>query len=384
MVAADFSVVASAPAVAALGAALTHFRFFHAVGERLPLEARRYASRFDTRSARWIKTEFGLVYPAVPAATSFSVECAYAFPDGTIRPVKMERRIPAGWTGSVHAQGIGWGSSGNWPVGTYRVSCRSEGREFGAGSFELIDNTAPPAVQGALLAVFGRKGPIGGAPDTRFVLGQFDSLFAEATFPSRIAGDSTLLHCTAFDPLGEAAGFEIPTAVKNRTITGTGRIPLDPPLARGLYSVECRINNRSVGVERFEMTGAPEVKALDARLLGSALYEGGDQSPDDEAVSDESFSATRVRSFWLMMLFDHPSDAGAGPLGYGCKVIGARNVVIGDSGPQTATIAPGERAIVLITRLALLPRQRWTPGRYTVACTGGAGSLLSTRFELTR
>ena len=381
----EFSVVKSPPAVAGLDAALTHIRFFHSIGERLPVEPRRYGTRFDTRTARWVKVEFGLVYPAVAAPTAVTVECAYTFPDGTIRPSKIERRIPAGWTGSVHAQGVGWNQPGNWPAGSYRVSCASDGREFAAGSFDVVDGGATAAaLPGASLVVFGRKGPIGGAPDTRFVVGTFDSLFAEATVPPRAAGDSTTLRCTAYDPLGASAGFEMPGSVRNRTMTGTGRISFEPPVARGWYSVDCRINNRPIAAERFEMTGPPELTALDARFVASAIFEGGDQPPDDESVSDVSFSAARIRSLWLVALLDHPTDAGSGPFGYSCKLTGARNTVIGDSGPQTITIAPGDRAIVLVTRMPLAPRQRWTPGRHILTCSGGLGAFLTVRIDITR
>lgn len=381
----EFTVVKNPPAIVALGAALTHLRLFHGTGERLPVEPRRYGTRFDSRTARWIKVEFGLLYPSVTTPTAFTVECAYTFPDGTIRPVRVERKVPAGWTGSVHTQGVGWDQTGNWPVGTYRVSCRSDGREFGAASFDVANGGADGAgIPGATVAVFGRKGPIGGAPEKRFGVGTFDSLFAEATVPPRAAGDSSTLHCSAFDPLGAAASFDIPGAVRNRAMTGTGRIIFEPPMARGWYSVECRINNRSIATERFEMTGPPELPAVDARFLTSALFEGAELPPDDEAVSDVSFSAAPVRSFWLVALLDHPSDTGAGPFGYSCKMTGARNAVISESGPQTVTIAPGDRAIVLRTRLPLSPRQRWTPGRYTVSCSSGGGTILTTRLDLTR
>ena len=118
VVSSEFKVVRGRAAVEALGASLTHLRFFQSQAERLPVETRRYGTRFDARSARWIKTEFGLVYSSAPAPVIFSVECSYTFPDGTTRPVAIERRIPAGWTGSVHAQGIGNDRPGAWPAGT--------------------------------------------------------------------------------------------------------------------------------------------------------------------------------------------------------------------------------------------------------------------------
>jgi hypothetical protein len=381
----EFKVLKSQPAVAALGAALTHLRLFHGVGERLPVEPRRYGSRFDSHTTRWVKVEFGLLYRPVAAPTAFTVECAYTFPDGTIRPVRVERRVPAGWTGSIHTQGVGWDQTGNWPVGSYRVSCRSDGREFGAAMFEVVDGGATGAgTQGATLVVFGRKGPIGGAPERRFVVGTFDSLFAEATVPPRAAGDSTIFRCSALDPLGAAAAFDLTGAVKNRAMIGTGRISFDPPMARGWYTVECGINGRVVATERFEMTGPPELPSLDARMIANGIFEGAEQPPDDEAISDVSYSAARIRSFWLVAMLDHPSDTGAGRFGYSCKITDARNTLISDGGPQVVTLVPGDRSIVLRTRLPLAAKQRWIPGRHTVSCASGGETILTTRLDLTR
>ena len=101
-------------------------------------------------------------------------------------------------------------------------------------------------------------------------------------------------------------------------------------------------------------------------------------------MADVSFSAARVRSFWLVALYDHPTDTGAGRFGLSCRITGARNALISDSGPQILTIAPGDRAIVLRARFTLAPRQRWAAGRYTVNCAGGSGTIFSTGFDLTR
>lgn len=382
---AEFTVVKSPPAIAALSAVPAGMRFYHSTAERLPVEPRRYSARFDSRSARWVKTELAFLYPPASAPVAFTLQCDYTFPDGTIRPARVERRVPAGWTGSVHVLGVGWDQPGNWPAGAYKVSCQSDGRVFASGSFEMVDAAAATAgIQGATLAVFGRKGPIGGAPDREFMVGQFDSLFAEANVPPRAAGDSTAIRCTAFDPTGAAAQFDLPGAVRGRAVQGTGKLGFDPPFARGGYAVECRVANRVLGVERFDMKGAAEVAGLDARLLASALYEGTDQVPDDEAVPDVSFSAARVRSFWVVAFFDHPTDAGAGTLPYTCRISGPRNVVFSDPGPQTLTIGPGDRTLVLRTRFPLAPRQRWIPGKYQLRCQSGAGPLLATGFDLTR
>ncbi len=383
----EFKVVKAAAAVGPLGASLTHLRFFQSLADRLPVENRLYGTRFDGRSARWVKTEFGLVYPAVPAPVTFTVECVYRFPDGTLRPVSVERRVPGGWTGSVHAQGLGWDQPGNWPAGTYRVSCTSEGREFAAGSFEVFDGKAAAApTSGGALRFLGRKNGAAGPPAAAqsFEAGGFDTLYAEASVPARAAGDSTAFRCDLTDPAGLTSGFSLAGEVRDRALVGSGPMgPLGAPKLRGGYRVECRAG-KAVTAERFEVTGAPDLPALDARLVASALYEGADTPPDDEGVPDVSFAAPRVRSLWLVALLDHPSDLGAGTLTYSCRITGARNAAIGNTGPQRVSVAAGDRSIVLRQRLAPPPRQRWAPGHYAIACSSGGTTFLRTGFDITR
>ncbi len=384
----EFKVVKAAAAVGALGASLTHLRFFQSLTERLPVEGRLYGTRFDARAARWVKTEFGLVYPPVAAPVTFTVECVYTFPDGTLRPVSVERRVPAGWTGSVHAQGLGWEQPGNWPPGIYRVSCRNEGKEFAAGSFEVFDGKAPAApTSGGSLKFLGRKsGTPGPSPYAQsFEVGGIDTLYAEASVPSRSAGDSTGFRCNVTDPAGITSGFPLPGEVRDRALVGSGPMgPLGAPRLRGTYRVECRVGARALAADRFEMTGAPDLPALDARLVASAFYEGADTPPDDEAVPDVTFAAPRVRSLWLVALLDHPGELGAGTLTYSCRISGARNAMISDTGPQRVSVAAGDRSILLRQRLAPPPRQRWAPGRYGIACSSGGVTFLKTGFDLTR
>jgi hypothetical protein len=370
--------------VEALGASLTHLRFFQSQAERLPLETRRYGTRFDARSARWIKTEFGLVYSAVAAPVTFLVECRYSFPDGTTRPVKVERRIPAGWTGSVHAQGIGNDRPGGWPAGIYRVSCGSDGREFAAGNFEMVDADAAPAA-GSTLRFLARKSGAAAASATTFDLGTFDSLFVEASVPVRAAADSTVFRCDVSDPAGTTSGFSFDGEMRDRALRGMGALAaLDAPRLRGAYRVECRIGNRAVLADRFMVTGDPELPAADARLVSAALYEGADTAPDDEAVSDATFSAARVRSFWLVALLDHPTDRGGATFPFSCRLLNARNVALSDTGPQGVNVAAGDRAIVLRQRLTLLPKQRWAAGKYLLTCASGGIIFLKTAIDLTR
>lgn len=377
----EFRVIKARAAVEALGASLTHFRFFQSLAERLPVETRRYATRFDARTARWIKAEFGLVYPPAAAATAFAVECVYTFPDGTTRAVKSERRVPAGWTGSVHAQGTGQDRPGGWPPGGYRVGCSSDGREFAAGDFEVFD-ADPAPTSGSQLRFLTRAG---GTPGSSFEVAGFDTLFAEVSVPVRAAGDSTVFRCLLADPAGVHSAFPLDGEVRDRMLRGAGAIPsLDPPRLRGTFRVECRTGDRAIAADRFVLTGKPDLAAADARVVSAVLYEGGDTAPDDEAVPDVTFSAARVRSLWLVALLDRPGDQGGGSFAYSCKLVNARNVALADTGPQGINLTPGDRAIVLRQRLALRPRQRWAAGRLTLNCASGGTTFVRTTVELTR
>jgi hypothetical protein len=83
-------------------------------------------------------------------------------------------------------------------------------------------------------------------------------------------------------------------------------------------------------------------------------------------------------------LLDHPTDAGGATLGYSCRITGARNAVIGDTGPQKIAIVAGSRSILVRQRLAPRPKQRWAPGHYAIACSSGGVAFLKTGFDITR
>lgn len=380
----EFKVVKARAAVAALGASLTHLRFFQSLAERLPVETRRYGARFDARTARWIKAEFGLVYPPPAAVTNFAVECVFTFPDGTTRAVKSERRIPAGWTGSVHAQGIGQERPGGWPPGGYRVGCSSDGREFAAGNFEIF-TADPVSTAGAQLRFSTRSGGIAGEPGASFEVAGFDTLFAEVSVPVRVAGDSTAFRCLLADPAGGHSDFSIEGEVRDRMLRGAGAIPpLDPPRLRGSYRMECRAGDRALVADRFTLTGKADLPAAGARVVSAALYEGADPAPDDEAVSDLSFSATRLRSLWLVALLDRAGDRSGGSFAYACKLVNSRNVALADTGPQGINLLPGDGVIVLRQRLTLRPNQRWAAARLTLSCASGGTPFVRSTVELTR
>ena len=374
------------PAVAALGATLTHFKFYQSLGERMPIESRRYGTRFDARFARWIKLEFGLSYPPPPAAVAFTIECAFTFPDGSAHPVTLSRRVQAGWTLSVLSAGLGADRPGSWPNGTYRVSCRNQGQEFGSGSFEVFGAGAPPPVATALvpgtrLRFSSRPGEWGDS----FEAESFDTLYAEVAVPVRLAGDTTEFSCEVTDPAGIPMPFRLTARVANKAVTGTGSIALPgEPRMRGKYRVECRSGTKVAVAERFELTGKSDLPAADARVVGTALYEGGEEIPDDEAAAGTSFRASEVRSFWVEALLDHPTETTPGDLPVSCRIGDTRKALFADTGVQALPVDPGNRWILLRQRLTILPRKKWLPGRYTLTCARGAAPFLTIGFDLTR
>jgi hypothetical protein len=380
-------VVKATAAVRKLGAAVVQMKFFQSLGERMPVEIRRYSTRFDARTARLIKTEFALVYPQVAVPVGFNVECAYVFPDNSVKRVSVERQIPAGWTGSVHVQGI---AAEHWPVGKYSVSCWNNGEKMAERRFEVFDSGAGSRESGGgKLRFFARHSDAAAdtAAHTTFETGGYDTLLVEASAPQRVVGDSAAFACALTDPAGITSEFRLEGALEGKDKVLVARGPLsalEPPKFRGSYRVECRAGGRAVLADRFEVSGKPDIAELDARLVNVALFDGGDEPPGDEAVPDVAFSAAKLKSLWIVALLDHPAEKTAAPFAYSCKVTGARNAVVASSGPQTLSVGNRDRVIVLRQRLAPAPRQRWVPGKYGVTCGSGSGTFLSESLDLIR
>jgi hypothetical protein len=311
----------------------------------------------------------------------FAVECAYVLPDGSVKRVRKEREIAAGWTGSVHVQGI---RLERWPVGRYRVSCWNNAEPMAAGSFEIVagSRNQESGVSGPTLRFYARPGSYA----STFTLGGYDSLYVEATASVRAAGDSTSFNCEMMDPAGITSAFALNGAVHEKALVASGPVgTLDPPKLRGSYRVQCRTGAKALVTDRFELSGPAELSAIDARLVSSALYSGGEQPPDDEATPDVVWSAAKLKSLWVMALLDHPSDQGLGSFAYSCRVSTAKNVVVATSGPATLAIEPGARALVLRQRIVPVAKTgRWVPGKYGLSCDAGAVTLLRVPFELTR
>ena len=387
IVSTQVEVVKSVAAVGKLGAAIVQLKFFQSLTQRLPIETRRYSTRFDNRTAGWIKTEFALVYPQVAAATNFSVECAYVFPDKSVKRVTVERLIPAGWTGSVHDQGID--GAGIWAAGKYTVSCWNNGVKMAEAPFEVYDGGAALALTaGGQLRFYPTKPGSAADPayQSAFPLGSYDSLYVEASVPVRVMADSSTFGCLLTDPAGITSAFSLKGQVndKDKLLVARGPVgTLDPPKLRGTYRVECR-TGRALMVDRFDVSGSGEIAPLDARLVNAGLF-AGDDDPGDEAVGDVVFSAAKLKTLWLVALFDHPTAAGSGTLSYSCRVTtGPRNLPVAEAGPQQLNIAAAERAIVLKSKLSLLAKQRWTLGKYTVTCATTGTPLLKLGFDVTR
>ena len=377
----QIEVVKSVAAVGKLGAAIVQMKFFQSLAQRLPIETRRYSTRFDNRTAGWIKTEFALVYPQVATATTFSVECAYVFPDKSVKRVTVERLIPAGWTGSVHDQGID--AAGLWAPGKYTVSCWNNGEKMAEAPFEVYDGGAALALTAGGQLRFSTAGA---APEKAFPLGGYDSLFVEASVPVRVMADSAAFGCLLTDPAGITSAFALKGQVndKDKLLVGRGPVgTLDPPKLRGTYRVECR-TGKAVVLDHFEVTGPGDPAQLDARLVNAGLF-AGEEEPGDESVGDAVFSAAKLKTLWLVALFDHPTATGSGTLSYSCKVAtGPRNLAVAESGPQQLSLAAADRIFVLKSKLTSLPRQRWAPGKYTVGCVAAGASLLKLGFDVTR
>jgi len=383
----QIEVVKSVAAVGKLGAAIVQMKFFQSLAERLPIETRRYSTRFDNRTAGWIKTEFALVYPQVAAATTFSVECAYVFPDKSVKRVTVERLIPAGWTGSVHDQGID--AAGLWAPGKYTVSCWNNGEKMAEAPFEVYDGGAALALTaGGQLRFSAVKAgaATGPASPKAFPLGGYDSLFVEASVPLRVMADSASFGCLLTDPAGITSAFPLKGQVndKDKLLVGRGPVgTLDPPKLRGSYRVECR-TGKAVLLDHFEITGPGDPAQLDARLVNAGLF-AGEVEPGDESVGDVVFSAAKLKTLWLVALFDHPSPAASGPLSYTCRATtGPRNLAVAESGPQQLSLAAADRVFIVKTRLTVSPRQRWTPGKYNLTCLIAGATLLKLPYELTR
>jgi len=256
-------------------------------------------------------------------------------------------------------------------------------------AFEVFDSGAGSReAGGGKLRFYSRK--LGSAADpayqAAFEAGSYDTLYAEASMPARMLGDSAAFGCVVTDPAGITSAFALKGEVPERDKALVARGPvgtLDAPKLRGAYRVECRTGARGVVLDRFEVTGKPDLADLDARVAGMALFAGDDEPPGDEAVADVVFSAGRLKSLWVVALLDHPAER-AGTLTYACKLTGARNLVAASGDPQSVAVAAGDRTIVLTQRLAPPARQRWAAGKYNLTCASGGTTLVKENLDLTR
>ena len=174
--------------------------------------------------------------------------------------------------------GVGFDQAGHWPPGTYKVSCQNEGREFAAGSFEVFDGSAPATpTSGSSLRLFGKKANAAGPPayGQAFEIGAFDTLYAEASVPSRSAGDSTAFRCAVTDPAGVTSGSRSSEGVATRVDRPSDGFPRwrlqDPrPLPVEWPRRRPRARRRSL-----EMTGAPSSRRSMPVLVRPRSMTGG-------------------------------------------------------------------------------------------------------------
>ncbi len=133
----SFTVARASYDIPAVHGVVFGIRFFEGPKERPALADRKYASRFDNASTRWVFFELNLNYPKVSSATSFSAECRYDFPDGRSFTASDNYKLEAGWTGSFHTGGVGYDQTNQWPTGLYTVTCRHQGRVIATSGFYI-------------------------------------------------------------------------------------------------------------------------------------------------------------------------------------------------------------------------------------------------------
>jgi hypothetical protein len=121
--------------IVVLKARVTAFRFFEGTNDT---ETPNYSRRFDHQTARYIYAELALAFPAQQHVVDASVACTY-YKNGTQwwSSGPQSFKIPASWTTALESVGAGWVSPGNWPTGTYRVKCTSDGRVIAEDTFDV-------------------------------------------------------------------------------------------------------------------------------------------------------------------------------------------------------------------------------------------------------
>ena len=129
--------------VPSLNARVTDLRFFESSTEGAPFADRVYTNWFPRSTARYINWELSLAYPYLAQNTSAVIKTVYYRADGTIY-AEFEKAVPLqqDWTQSTHSLGLGQGSPGQWPPGSYRVVLSAAVEQLASGWFEVADDSA--------------------------------------------------------------------------------------------------------------------------------------------------------------------------------------------------------------------------------------------------
>lgn len=130
-----------------LHAKVTNLFFFPSPKDMPDVMLRFYPTTLDSATTEYIDMELGLEYPAVAAASAFTLQCTYAGPGGYTATPALNGHIEAGWTGSRHAAGWGSETRGTWAVGDYQVTCKDGETTVATGKFTVSrDNFSVPAL----------------------------------------------------------------------------------------------------------------------------------------------------------------------------------------------------------------------------------------------
>jgi hypothetical protein len=250
----------------AWSATLTGLRFFESAGPVTPMEARHYATSFESRSTRYINVEAHYDHEPPGQPVRLSVACTYTNDAGLVMgTVDLSGQIAATWRGSYSTGGWGWQAAGKWEAGEYHVACLSNGRQIGESRFTIVPpsgwkatptglrffesgNNGIPLNERRYATTFNRN-------STRFV-------FVEADFsheaPARRVPLS--ISCTFIGPDGAVFGTTDLSYVIQPTWEGSsnanGRGWEEPGhWPPGKYRVTCSSGDRTVGAGRFTVSG---------------------------------------------------------------------------------------------------------------------------------
>lgn len=249
-----------------LGASNVTLRFFPSLAA-FPVAAERvYPATFDSATTHYINVELGFDYPKVASGpVSFTLNCRYNGPQGENEGTPtVTGTIQAGWTGSQHAGGWGSNDGGNFPVGSYQVSCRDGITVVVAGHFTVTrDRFDVPEVRGMVVGIRMYEGPTAFLPlDQRVYAGEFDGGKArvlktelQVIYPETSTRITYTIDCALQFPNGKVTPFALDvyadagwTGARHSNGVGTDR---PGGWDKGIYSVTCKHQGSVVAQRTF-------------------------------------------------------------------------------------------------------------------------------------